>query len=103
MNIEFIWKAALVVGVAVLGAVSYMFMGGKHDNPVEEHSEKIIYHYTGLDVDLTPQSAEGSIQFSPLEDDMPEVLYDMVSTQTDYTYITVPEEIDKVKDEDGNE
>ncbi|MDX1532866.1 MAG: hypothetical protein R3230_01515 [Nitrosopumilaceae archaeon] len=59
MNSEMIWKAALVIGVTVLGAISYMFMGGKKDNPVEEHSEKIIYHYTGIDVDLSPHSPEG--------------------------------------------
>jgi len=45
---------------ALLGSCSYLNrkMGLSDDNVVEESVEAVIEHHTGLDIDLTPSSAE---------------------------------------------
>ena len=89
-------KIVIVSGLALVGAVSYLFMGGKHDNPIEETSEKIIYVYTGADVDLTPHSPEIKdtpiLDLQPIEDELSPLfdVYDQLLT-------------DSMGDEDGNE
>lgn len=50
---------ALLIGLAalaVVGYVSHRFLG--HDNEIEEKIEEVIKEKTGLDVDLSPSSAE---------------------------------------------
>ncbi len=58
-----ITRVALITAVilaAFLGACSWLNtkMGLKQDNLVEESIEAVIEHHTGLDIDLTPGSAE---------------------------------------------
>jgi len=49
----FIVAAAIIVGL--LSAYFWY-----QDNPVEEVSEKVIEEQTGIDIDLSPQTSEGS-------------------------------------------
>jgi len=47
----------VIVGVAaIVGLLSARFLG--HDGPIEETSEAIIQHHTGIDLDLSPSSPE---------------------------------------------
>lgn len=46
-----------IVGTCVLvGVVSRFFM--PDDNPIEEIAEEVIKEYTGVEVDLSPESPE---------------------------------------------
>ena len=50
----------IIVILVVAGAIGYFssrWLG--HDNPVEETAEEVIEQHTGIDIDLSPGSADG--------------------------------------------
>ena len=49
-------KCAIVILIALIGISSVFFFGD--DNPIEEISEEIIKEEIGIDIDLTPNSHE---------------------------------------------
>ncbi len=58
-----ITRVSLIMGIVVscfLGACTWFNhkFGLSDDNPFEEFGEAVIKHHTGLNVDLTPGSAE---------------------------------------------
>lgn len=55
---DLLWKSILSFLALIVGTVSVMLFKGKHDNPVEEISEMVIHHVSGIDIDLTPTSPE---------------------------------------------
>ncbi len=59
MNLDIMWKIAVVVGALVVGIGSrFVWKKLKNDNPIEEIAEEVIKKQTGLDIDLTPCSPE---------------------------------------------
>lgn len=51
-------KYFIVLAAIIVGLLSAYFW--YQDNPVEEVSEEIIKTQTGIDIDLSPQTLEGS-------------------------------------------
>ena len=51
-------KYSIVLAAIIIGLLSAYFW--YQDNPVEEVSEKVIEEQTGIDIDLSPQTSEGS-------------------------------------------
>jgi len=58
MDMNLIWKAALVSAAIGAAAVAHYVFRAKDDNVVEELAEKVIKEETGADVDLSPSSPE---------------------------------------------
>jgi hypothetical protein len=52
-------KYFLIALIIAVGFFSHYLLGD--DNPVEEYSEERIKEYTGMDIDLTPNSAEAEL------------------------------------------
>jgi len=50
--------AFVVVMLVVIFSCCTQFLGLKDDSPLEESLEELVEGYTGLDVDLTPESPE---------------------------------------------
>jgi hypothetical protein len=48
----------IIASAIIIGLLSAYFW--YQDNPVEEVSEKVIEEQTGIDIDLSPQTSEGS-------------------------------------------
>ena len=54
-----VWSAFIVLIALIIGiGVRYVLPRLKHDNFIEEASEKVIKDETGYDTDLTPNSPE---------------------------------------------
>jgi hypothetical protein len=51
-------KYFIILAAIIIGLLSAYFW--YQDNPVEEVSEEIIKTQTGIDIDLSPQTPEGS-------------------------------------------
>lgn len=59
MEINLIWKIALVATALIVGIGSRFFCKScMKDSVVEEMCEEIIHDNTGIDIDLSPESKE---------------------------------------------
>lgn len=58
MDSALIIKICFIVAVAFIGLASTYVFKFKKDNSVEELAEEVIKKETGLNIDLSPESAE---------------------------------------------
>jgi len=54
-----LWKGCLIAGALLIAAASSLgILKWKHDNPIEETAEMIVYRETGLNIDLSPSDPD---------------------------------------------
>lgn len=61
MNISFVWKAAIVIGLGVVGLASRFIFKMRPDNQIEECAEYIIEQQIGRKIDLSPDTPDGDV------------------------------------------